>query len=219
MDSIRISDDRLKLLRQLFDEAYDTLDDAQWITNQEQLRKVYNIENVDRVMQTKRGQPSTSAREFILDCVQEFAKDNHYYKKAHINFARAFYPIAIHVDVPPPPNPQDGDTIIIPLTFNEQIKTVWWKGQVYNPIFDFWLEEQNYFRDKEKLNNIRQTYNLENAFWTNPEVVDYMEVDGIASWEKGIAFRGRRSQPHCSTNFLKSNLTHKDYILIQTNEV
>ena len=114
MDSIRISDDRLKVLRQLFDEAYDTLDDAQWITNQEQLRKLYNIENVDRVMQTKRGQPNQEAREFIVECVSEFAKTDNHYQGAHINFARAFYPIAIHVDIPEHPEPQDGDTIIIP---------------------------------------------------------------------------------------------------------
>jgi hypothetical protein len=218
MDTIQIPYDTIDLLRDLFDQAYDNLDDAQWITNKEQLKKLYGIEGVDRVMQTKRGQPSSDVRKIIIDAVKEFDSLG-LVKYSHINFARAFYPIAIHVDVPPPPKPQDGDTIIIPLTFNEQIKTVWWKGQVYNPVFDFWLAEQNYFSDKKKLNNLSKTYNLENAYWPKPDIVDYMELDGIGDWRKGTAFMGRRSQPHCSTNFLKSGMTHKDYILIQTNEV
>ena len=216
MDTIQIPYDTIDLLRDLFDQAYDNLDDAQWITNKEQLKKLYGIEGVDRVMQTKRGQPSSDVQKIIIDAVKEFDSPG-LEKYSHINFARAFYPIAIHVDINE--SAVDGDTIIIPLTFNEDIKTLWWKGSVYSPIFDSWLHEHNLFEGADKVNNLSTKYNLENGFWPKPDIVDYMELDGIGNWRKGTAFMGRRSQPHCSTNFLKSGMTHKDYILIQTNEV
>ena len=215
MDTIQIPNDTIDHLRYLFDKAYDSLDDAQWIYNKEQLKKLYGIEGMDRVMQTKRGQPSNDVQKIIIDAVKEFDSPG-LEKSPHINFARAFYPIAIHVDINE--SLEDGNTIIIPLTFNDDIKTLWWKKRVYSPIFDFWVQEQNFFVGKNKVNDLSTRYNLDTGFWPKPEIVDYMEIDGIGDWQKGTAFMGRRSQPHCSTNFLKSGITHKDYILIQTNE-
>jgi len=214
MDTIQIPNDTIDLLRNLFDQAYDSLNDAQWIKNKAQLKNLYGIEGVDRVMQTKRGQPNKDARKIIIDAVKDF--DSPGLESSHINFARAFYPIAIHVDIQG--SRDDGDTIIIPLTFNKDIKTIWWKGTVYKACFDAWLEEKNFFIDEDKVNNLSSKYELDTGFWQKPDVVDYMQIDGIGDWLKGRAFRGRRSQPHCSTNFLKSGLTYKDYILIQTNE-
>ena len=58
---------------------------------------------------------------------------------------------------------------------------------------------------------------MSNGWYWQPDIVDYMELDGIADWEKGNAFCLKRSQIHCSTNFRKNGFEYKDYILVQTN--
>ena len=58
----------------------------------------------------------------------------------------------------------------------------------------------------------------EHPNWERPELLDLMGVVGVADWSLGTAFRFRRSQPHCSTNFLRLGITHKDYVLAQTAE-
>jgi hypothetical protein len=113
MDTIQIPNDTIDLIRNLFDQAYDSLNDAHWVKNKAQLKKLYGIEGVEGVMQTKRGQPNKEARKIIIDAVKDFNSPG--LESSYINFARAFYPIAIHVDIQG--SQDDGDTIIIPLTF------------------------------------------------------------------------------------------------------
>lgn len=218
MDSITVSHDKIDQLRKYFDEAYDSLDDAQWQINKELLEKIYNITDKDKVMQTKRGlmKRGTEARKLLIEILEPFgikANPNGW----HINYARGFLPIAMHVDIPEDNPNQDGDTILIPLTFDDRIKTLWWKGHVYAPVFDYWIQEQDWSK-KTKQNNLTEQFDMSNGYWRKPEVVNYMPLDGIGEWSKGNIFKGRRSQPHASNNFKSSGITHKDYILIQTTD-
>jgi hypothetical protein len=214
MDSIVISNEKILQLRKFFDKAYYNLEDAQWVNNKEQLEKLYNIKNVERKMQTKRGLVKGDARDLVIECCANFNIDENIITNAHMNFARAFLPIAIHVDIADPKN--DGDTIIIPLTFDTKIKTIWWKGKITSPIFDDWINAQDW-STKKRVNKLSEEFDLSNGYWSKPEIIDYMDLDGIGEWQRGNVFRGRRSQPHCSTNFLNSGIKSKDYILIQTS--
>ena len=218
MDSITVPHEKIDQLRKHFDEAYDSLEDAQWQVNKELLEKLYNITGKDKVMQTKRGimKRGTDARKLVAEILEPFNIKAHP-DGWHINYARGFLPIAMHVDIPEHDTNHDGDTILIPLTFDDRIKTLWWKCHVYEAVFDFWIEKQDW-PNKQKLNNISEKYDLSNGFWRKPEIVDYMPLDGIGDWSKGNVFKGRRSQPHCSNNFLTSGISHKDYILIQTQD-
>lgn len=216
MDSITVSHDKIDQLRIYFDQIYESLEDAQWQVNKDLLKKVYNITGVDKVMQTKRGlmKHGTEARELVIDLLEPFnikASPRGW----HINYARGFLPIAIHVDIADYKPHDDGDTILIPLTFDDRIKTIWWKGHVYEPIFDYWVESQDWSK-KKKQNSLSEQFDMSNGYWPKPEIVDYMPLDGIGEWSKGNIFRGVRSQPHASNNFKSSGIEYKDYILIQT---
>lgn len=218
MDSITVPHEKIDQLRKHFDEAYDSLEDAQWQINKELLAKLYNITDKEKVMQTKRGimKRGTDAHKLVAEILEPFnikADPDGW----HINYARGFLPIAMHVDIGDNDTNADGDTILIPLTFDDRIKTLWWKGHVYEPVFDWWIEKQDW-QNKTKVHNITEQYDLSNGFWRRPEVADYMELDGVGDWFKGNIFRGRRSQPHCSNNFKSSGIEHKDYILIQTTD-
>ena len=217
MRTIKIPDEKIDLFREWFDANLPKFNDYQWQINKSILKNLYNITE-DRYHQTKRGEiKDKEMRREILSAVSEFDFDKNSMTNPYMNFARGFLPIAIHVDIPDFDTHQDGNTILIPLTFSDKIKTFWWKEKVYEPIFDYWIEKQNW-NQRKKVNNISEQYDVTNGFFPKPDVTDYMELDGIGEWFKGSCFSGRRSQPHCSNNFKTSGIEYKDYILIQTTD-
>ena len=218
METIRIPDEKIDLFREWFDASLPTFNDYQWQVNKPILKNLYNITE-DRYHQTKRGEiKDEEMRQEIFSTVAEFGLSKKVDRRnAYMNFARGFLPIAIHVDVPADNIHEDGNTILIPLTFDDRIKTFWWKEKVYEPVFDYWIEKQNWDQ-REKVNNISEQYDVRNGYFPKPDVTDYMELDGIGEWFKGNCFCGRRSQPHCSNNFKTSGIEYKDYILIQTTD-
>ena len=217
MRTIKIPDEKIDLFREWFDANLPTFNDYQWQINKLILKNLYNITE-DKYHQTKRGEiKDKEMRKEILSAVSEFGFDKNSMTSPDMNFARGFLPIAIHVDIPDFDTYQDGNTILIPLTFSDKIKTFWWKGNVYEPIFDYWIEKQDW-NQRKKVNNISEQYDVTNGFFPKPDVTDYMELDGIGEWFKGNCFSGRRSQPHCSNNFKTSGIEYKDYILIQTTD-
>ena len=217
MKTIRIPDEKIDLFREWFNASLSLFDDVAWQTNKTILKNLYNITE-DRYYQTKRGEiKNKEMRKEILNAVSEFGFEKNSMINPYINFARGFLPIAIHVDIPDSDTHQDGNTILIPLTFSDKIKTFWWKENVYEPVFDYWVEKQDWTQRK-KVNNISEQYNITNGFLPNPDIIDHMELDGIGEWYKGNCFSGRRSQPHCSNNFKTNGIEYKDYILIQTTD-
>lgn len=219
MRSFSISDQKVNDLRNFFDRNFPNFNDFQIQYNKDLLKKLYNIDTNDKEIQSIRGEiKNIDERKYIVDLLLEFGFQEEVIRGAFMNYSRGYLPIAIHVDVPEDNPNEDGDTILIPLTFNDNIKTIWWKGQVKDPIFDNWIARQDW-TNKKKVNNLSQTLNLKNGYWLKPDIVDYMELDGIGHWKKGNVFTGRRSQPHCSNNFKSYGIPHKDYIIIQTGIV
>lgn len=215
MDNITIPHDKIDQFRQYFDESLPNFNDFQWQCNKKILQNLYGIEK-EKDYQSKRGEIiDTKIRKEIMTAVENFKIPKKILQGSYMNFARGILPIAVHVDIAE--DKKDGYTIIIPLTFNTKIKTIWFAEKVFEPIFDSWIEAQN-FDQREKENNLRQQLDLSNAYYHNPEVIDFLKLDGIGEWTKGNAFRGRRSQPHCSNNFKTSNIDFKDYIIIQTGD-
>lgn len=215
MDSITIPHDMIDRFRSYFDESLNTFDDFQWQNNRKILKNLYNIPK-EKDYQSKRGEiKNIGVRTEIVESISEFGISKGLLLGSYMNFARGILPIAIHVDIAE--DKGDGETIIIPLTYDKNIKTIWFKENVFEPIFDYWVESQD-FSKRQKVNNLRNEFDMSNAYYHRPEIVDYMEVDGIGDWKKGNVFRGRRSQPHCSNNFRTSGIDFKDYIIIQTGD-
>jgi hypothetical protein len=218
MKTIKIPNKTIDLFRELFDASLPSFNDFQWQINKDILKGLYNITE-EKAPQTLRGEVrNKEIRQEIISALDDLDINRKFLTSSYINFARGFLPIAIHVDIPANSTSEDGDTILIPLTFDDKIKTFWWKNNVHEPIFDYWIEKQDWTK-REKINNLREQYDIRNGYFFKQEVIDYMELDGIGEWFKGSCFCGRRSQPHCSSNFKASGIAHKDYILLQTTDI
>ncbi len=215
MDNITIPHDIIDQFRIYFDESLPKFNDFQWQCNKKILKNLYGIDK-EKDYQSKRGEIiDKKIRKEIMLAIASFEIPKKILQGSYMNFARGILPIAVHVDIAE--DKRDGDTIIIPLTFNKKIKTIWFNEKVFEPIFDNWISAQN-FDTKEKTNNLRNELDLTNAYYHNPKLIDFLKLDGIGEWTKGNAFRGRRSQPHCSNNFKSSGIDFKDYIIIQTGD-
>ena len=214
MKHIQIPHARIDELRIEFDKHVPLFDDFQWQSNKHYFKKVFNIDQ-DSGIQTARRRIYGPVTELVADSVKQFGFDK--IERCYMKFARGYLPIAMHVDVPAHNVEEDGWSIMIPLTFSNHIKTIAFTEKVTEPIFDYWIESQDWTA-RQKKNNLREKFNLKNAYYDKPEIVDYMEVDGIGDWLKGNVFCFRRSNPHCSTNFRTLGLPYKDYIIIQTDD-
>jgi hypothetical protein len=133
-------------------------------------------------------------------------------------FVRSYYPLRIHYD----DNDlrQKGNTMIIPLTFDENIKTVVWKP--YDNIND--LEDyKRQFSNNPKIfvptKSVPNEIDLSHCYTgTNKNFVYALEYDGAASWKKGTVLSFGRMQFHASSNF-KSTREFKDFVLIHSDKI
>ena len=222
MKTIRIPDEKINLFKKWFDESYykfgitkESRHEYAWQINKPILETLFNIKE-DRHPQWIRGRiDEVHRKQEIISAIANFGFDQNSIENSVMYFTRSFLPVAIHVDIPNYDINCDGNTIMIPLTFNDKIKTICWKGYVNEPIFDYWVEKQNW-DSRKKLNNLTKQYDLTNGYFLRPNIVEYMELDGIGEWFKGSCFAFRRSQPHCSSNFKSSGIEYKDFIIIQS---
>jgi hypothetical protein len=215
-------------LRRRFDELWPDFTDLQVQHNTQYLEDIHGIRGVTSWTQTQRRLIEDGAtRQLVVAALAglEIPK----LEKAYMNFARGYLPIPMHVDTDPRHSePEDGWTCIIPLTQHAGIKTVAFQGTVFHSIFDLWMEQQAWYQrplEHPRRNWLRDHLDFSHVFsggkhcnWQRPELMDLMEVTMVGDWQLGTVFCFRRSQPHCSTNFLRLGLTHKDYILVQTAE-
>jgi hypothetical protein len=215
MRTTKISNELYEDLVKSLNDNSSNLDIIDWQVNKEILKGLYNIDH--DTTQTQRAIiKDKNIRKQITSVLEDFGFTNGE-GQGWMCYSRAYLPTALHVDVPQDNVEEDGYTVIIPLTTDPGIKTLVFKEKTNNPILDYWIQKQDW-SSREKLNNLSKTYNVSNSWYWQPDIVDYMELDGIADWEKGNAFCLRRSQIHCSTNFRQNGFEYKDYILVQTND-
>ena len=134
-----------------------------------------------------------------------------------IMFSRSVYPIGIHTDTDE--KNLKGHTIMIPLTFDDRIKTLVWKetavGQSgLNAIFQRFQTDIKSFQPQPRISN---KLDLRNCWLGQPSVVDFLQLDGMASWRTGSIFKFERQQLHASNNY-REFVDHKDYVLIHNDE-
>jgi hypothetical protein len=192
-----------------FDEIY-------WITNPDEIQDLYNSKEQRLIQQERivvRQQSVLEAIRTIIDRVlPNFLNPN-----ARILFSRSFHPIGIHTDTSE--THWQGHTLMIPLTFNNDIKTLVWKqtalGQSgLNEIFQRFINHTDSFT---KQSNISQQLDLRNCWLGQPPIVDFLELDGIAEWQSGSLFKFERKQLHASNNY-KTIVDFKDYVLIHNDK-
>jgi hypothetical protein len=214
MRTTKISNELYEDLIKSLNNNSSNLDIIDWQVNKEILKGLYNIDH--DTAQTQRAIiKDKNIRKQITSVLEDFGFTNGE-GQGWMCYSRAFLPTSLHVDIPQDNVEDDGYTVIIPLTTDPSIKTLVFKEKTNNPILDYWIKKQDW-SSREKLNNLSKTYDVSNGWYWQPDIVDYMELDGIADWEKGNAFCLKRSQIHCSTNFRKNGFEYKDYILVQTN--
>lgn len=193
----KISDDTLVMLRNQFDNLKNTkeFDDRYFDEDMLQWERIC-INDVDPIL--------TSKIQKILNEVGANLVHREY-----IFFVRCYYPASIHVDVT---DSSHGNTYIIPLTFNEDIKTVVFKNNTtlaeFNKLIDFYSKVSFIARSK-----LSETINLDHCWGNKPNIVDVLKLDGYAEWTKGTIIKFARQQIHTSSNFKTLNLEYKDYIL------
>lgn len=144
----------------------------------------------------------------ILETVYSFSSD------IPIYLVRAYYPIGIHADAE---IPTTGKTIIIPLTFDNNIKTLVFKKTGTNndvaQLVEQFSRDPNQFK---RLNLLSKKLNLKNCWLGEPNLADCLELDDIAEWNSNTVIMFDRMQFHGSNNY-KKIVDFKDYVLVHTN--
>jgi len=212
-----LSEDFINELRRLFDKHLDKFEISAWQTNQDILKNLFKISD-DKHIQTMRHTIKDQSVKNLIASEFKDIHDEQKIRKAFINYQRGYLPISMHIDIPADNPNENGYTFLIPLTFEKNIQTVAWKQETNGAILDYWIEKINW-SNKPKLNNIGKQLDLSNGYFFKPEIVNYIEVDGIGEWFKGNVFGFKRSQIHCSNNFRNYGIPYKDYIVIQTEEM
>jgi hypothetical protein len=134
----------------------------------------------------------------------------------NIMFTRVHHASPVHVDVDE--EYSKGVTLIIPLTFHEDIKTVVWKDEFRNnkQLTEYKMKFANEFNSFKKINSVSKEVDISHCMkMYGLNMGDVMELDGIASWELGNIIVFDKTQAHCSSNFT-SHIPFKDYLLVHT---
>jgi hypothetical protein len=135
--------------------------------------------------------------------------------KNSIYFTRSYQPLLIHVDSDK--DKDQGATIIIPLTFDVNIKTIVWsnrssRGNLLNIIGPLLGDKEN----SPILSDISKQINLDHIDTDHIHLADLLELDGFVAWSKGVAFLFDKMQLHASSNFKSLGHDHKDFIVLHT---
>ena len=184
-----------------------------FIEHQETIEKVFN-ETADRLTQQIRcnitSRPAGHRLREILKPIVDIPR------LINIYYVRSFYPIGLHTDTNE--REKSGTTYMIPLTYNTNIKTIAWHGAATNEEFKELSERFiNHPEQFEKKSNISEEVNLTNCWVGDRNIVDYLDIEGVASWERGSVVAFPRAMLHASNNY-KKIVDYKDYILIHNND-
>lgn len=205
-------------LQQQFAELKATVefDDRYLITNPDEIHELYNSESESLIQQERvsiNAYPvAESVRRIVNRILPEPLKPS-----TPIMFSRSVYPIGIHTDT----DERDcrGHTIMIPLTFDQRIKTLVWQETAVgvpalNEIFQRFQTDLKSFQPQPRISN---KFDLRNCWMGRPSIVDFLQLDGVAEWRAGAIFKFARQQLHASNNY-REFVEFKDYVLIHNDE-
>ena len=120
-----ITADEITHLQEQFTQLKSTveLDERYYITSKDDIRDLYNSDSESLIQQQRISVLKFPVADFVRNIVNQILstplKDS-----VRIMFSRSFYPVGIHVDVQ---KNEKGHTLMIPLTFDNRIKTLVWK--------------------------------------------------------------------------------------------
>lgn len=205
-------------IRAEFDRLISTVKfDSQlyYVDDKDTIRDVYGIDNVDQIIQQERlDATKLPLGDRIRKIFQPYLSSEQLENKNNsVWLCRAHFPIGIHTDtdiIKP-----DGYTVLMPLTFDESIKTVVWKPLLGKFELDKLIREfiDDPYKFPKKC-SVSQELKLDHCWMSDPKLTDVIELDGYASWKKGSIFKFDRRQPHGGNNWKTDKLKYKDYILI-----
>ena len=186
------------------------------------------------------------------------------YKEVGVYIKTSYLPISLHVDANRYKGPatshknheelvidtledgsdaRQGISIIIPLTFNENVHTIIFKniaednitlrefieviaGTYENsmeyranlPIYEHNLDYRDYIPNIWNRQMIQNHLDPENhRYARGDQVLDYLEVEHIIPWKKNVAYMFDKQKMHMSNNFKKFGIESKDFLLIHTH--
>jgi len=205
-------------LQQQFAELKDTVkfDDRYFITDPDAIHELYGVQAKSIIQQERVTVNPYPVAEFVRSIVNRILP-NPLKTSIPIKFSRSGYPVGIHTDTDK--KNFKGHTIMIPLTFDERIKTlVWCETAVahsgLNAIFQRFQTDRKSFRPQPRISD---KFDLRNCWLGTPSIVDFLQLDGMAEWRTGAIFKFERQQLHASNNF-KEFVEFKDYVLIHNDE-
>jgi hypothetical protein len=146
-----------------------------------------------------------------------FEQFKYFEQRVCVMFTRVHQPSPIHVDCDDERDSK-GVTLIIPLTFHDNIKTVAWKNKFNTnaELTDYKNKFINEIKSFRKANLVTKEVDISHCLKIyNLNIGEVMELDGIASWEPGNIIVFDKIQAHCSSNFV-SHIPFKDYVLFHS---
>jgi len=213
-----VTADEIAYLQQQFAQLKNTVEfnDEYFITNPDEIHDLYNSQDSKLVQQERVDIRPYPVADVIRSIVNRILP-NPLKSSIPIMFSRSVYPVGIHTDTDE--RAHTGHTIMIPLTFDDRIKTLTWKetaiGQSgLDTIFQRFQSDINSFTQQSQ---ISQQLDLRNCWLSQPSIVDFLELDGMAEWRAGSIFKFERKQLHASNNY-KAFVDFKDYVLIHNDE-
>jgi hypothetical protein len=204
--------DEFKKLKQ----TYDFKDEVYYIEDADTIKDVYHLTNTSIVQQNRHNIKNLPMGEKVKAILQNFLPDGTNIERDNIWASSADFPIGIHADVNN--SDVDGNTYLIPLTFNDNIKTIIWKPLMGLNDLDLFIKDfaNNGLKYPKKSNTTKEV-DVEHCWLGKPSIANAMELDGIAVWKKGSIIRFDRRQPHASNNW-KLFVDTKQYIVIHAKD-
>lgn len=213
-----VTEQEIAYLQQQFAELKSQVEfnDRYYLTDPTMVHELYNLDSKSLIQQERFDIRNEPVVEFVRAIVNRVLPKP-LKPTVPIMFSRSVYPIGIHTDTDS--NNADGHTIMIPLTFDERIKTLVWNETAIGPrqldeIFQRFRDDIKSFRPQSKLS---RQLDLRNCWLGYPSIVDFLSLDGIASWRAGSIFQFERQQLHASNNY-REFVDSKDYVLIHNDE-
>jgi len=215
-----VSEEDLLYIRKEFDQLKETVQfDSQlyYLDDQETIKEIYHSDK-NQLVQQERLKINHYAlgkklQEIFRPYITDYAQENNY----PIWACRAHLPIGLHTDTDD--HSLTGYTVILPLTFNDSIKTIVWKPLLGKAHLDKLIQDfiQDPFKFPRKC-SISRELDLEHCWMSKPTLTDAIELDGYVAWKKGTIVKFDRRQPHAGTNWKTDSLPYKDYILIHADQ-
>ena len=211
-----VTADEMAYLQQKFTEMTDQLEDEYFITCREVIHDLHGKDNETLVQQQRVNIRVGPLGDFVRSIVNRILP-NPLKETVSIWFSRSIYPVGIHTDTNE--TSHEGHTLMIPMTFDDGIKTLVWKETAVTvpALNDIFCRFQTNIRSFQPQPRISNKLDVRNCWLTQPSIVDFLELDGMASWQTGSVFKFERKQLHASNNY-REYVDFKDYILIHNDE-